>query len=124
MEIGEITDNSNTGIFGEFRSKIDGERLEIGEAAKGAAEVITTIDGGNVLRYKVEISKLDKNAKNNRNMIVKCTDAALVAKAGGFVQGMSGSPIVQNGKLVGVLTHVFVNTPLQGYAIFAWNMVK
>lgn len=122
QNIGTISSNEDDGIFGEITTTLDGEKLEMADAVRGNAEIVTTVDGKNVERYKVEISKIDKNDKNNRNMVVKCEDDSLVAKTGGFVQGMSGSPIIQNGKLVGVLTHVFINTPLQGYGIFASNM--
>ena len=73
--------------------------------------------GNDVQKYEVSIVKTDKNNKDNRNFVIKIDDEALLAKSGGIVQGMSGSPIVQNGKLIGAATHVFVNDPTRGYGI-------
>ncbi|MGN1418510.1 MAG: SpoIVB peptidase S55 domain-containing protein, partial [Acutalibacteraceae bacterium] len=74
--------------------------------------------------YSIEIEKIETDSNTNRNMIIKITDEKLIEKTGGIVQGMSGSPIIQNGMLVGAVTHVLINDPLHGYAIFAENMIE
>ena len=73
--------------------------------------------GNEVKRYDISIVKTDKSNKDNRNFVIKIDDSALIEASGGIVQGMSGSPIVQNGKLIGAVTHVFVNDPTRGYGI-------
>ena len=95
------------------------------EVKKGEAEIICTVDKNGPKSYKVEIVKLlKKTGEINKDMIVKITDPELLSKTGGILQGMSGSPIVQNGMLVGAVTHVFINDPTQGYAIFADKMLE
>jgi len=71
----------------------------------------------------VEISKIDRNGTDNKNFVITVTDKALKERTGGIVQGMSGSPILQNGKLVGAVTHVLINDPAKGYGIFIENML-
>ena len=75
--------------------------------------------------YEIEIEKIDEqNSYNNKSMKIRVTDQRLIDKTGGIIQGMSGSPIIQNGKFVGAITHVLVNNPLEGYAIFGDIMIK
>ena len=81
------------------------------------------MDGITPAEYSVNIIKVDKNNKQNKNFVVKITDKALLEAAGGIVQGMSGSPIVQNGKLIGAITHVFINDPTRGYGTAIGNMI-
>ena len=83
----------------------------------GSAYIYTTIMGKETDKYKISIVKIDKDNKENRNFVIKIDDERLLEKTGGIVQGMSGSPIVQNGKLIGAVTHVFVNDPSRGYGI-------
>ena len=95
------------------------------EVTTGRAEIITTIDGRTPQRYEVEIEKIALNASDaNRNMVVHVTDPVLLQNTGGIVQGMSGSPIVQDGKLVGAVTHVLLDDPQRGYGILAENMLS
>ena len=95
------------------------------EIEAGPALMYTTIRGEEAAAYEVEIEKIALAGEDpNRNMIVRVTDERLLSETGGIVQGMSGSPIVQNGRLVGAVTHVLVNDPTRGYAIFAENMVE
>ena len=83
------------------------------------------LDNGQVKEYTVEIQKIYlNNNSNNKSMLLKVTDEELLEKTGGIIQGMSGSPIIQNGKLIGALTHVLVQNPTQGYAVFSDIMVK
>ena len=86
------------------------------------AYIFTTVDGGGRQKYEIEISRIDKSG-SGRNFSVRVTDEALLEKTGGIVQGMSGSPIIQNGKLVGAVTHVLVSNPTEGYGIFIENML-
>lgn len=95
------------------------------EVELGKATLITSLDGDGPKEYEIEIEKIyaDNNI-DNKSMVIRITDEKLLSKTGGIVQGMSGSPIVQNGKLIGALTHVMVNDLKLGYAVFAETMVK
>ena len=94
------------------------------EVEKGFAQVLTTVDGNGPQLYSIEITKINYNdTKEQKSMVIRVTDEELIEKTGGIVQGMSGSPIIQNGRLVGAVTHVVVNDPEKGYAIFAQNML-
>lgn len=80
---------------------------------------MTTLDGESIGKYEIEIEKIEKqNTPEQKSMIIKITDNELLNKTGGIVQGMSGSPIIQNGKLIGAITHVFVNDPTKGYGLY------
>lgn len=95
------------------------------QVKSGYAQVYCTIDGMEPKYYDIHIDQVRYNdASPTHNMVVTITDEELLAATGGIVQGMSGSPILQDGKLVGAITHVFVNDPTKGYAIFAENMLK
>ena len=83
------------------------------------------LENGKIEEYEIEIEKLYKeNNYDNKSMLIKVTDERLLEKTGGIIQGMSGSPIIQNGKFVGAITHVLVNNPQEGYAVFADIMLK
>ena len=90
----------------------------------GDAYIYATIDGDTPKKYDIDIVKVDKNNKSNKNFVIKVTDPELLDKTGGIVQGMSGSPILQNGKLVGAVTHVFINDPARGYGVSIGNMMQ
>lgn len=127
--IGRLTENLNCGIYGRYTCDIkDLKYYEVAsaqEVERGSATLICTLDGDGPKGYDVELSRLSyREGNNDKNMIVKIVDEELMAKSGGIVQGMSGSPIIQNGKLVGALTHVIVDNPQKGYAIFAEKMVE
>ncbi len=124
--IGTIYINGDTGIYGTTRTEFEGESMEIAfaqEVELGEAEIWTTIGGDEAVCYKVEITSISY-AEDTRNLVIKVTDEALLAQTGGILQGMSGSPIIQNGRLVGALTHVFVNDPTCGYGIFVETMLQ
>ena len=90
----------------------------------GPAQILSTVDDGGVKAYDVEIVKVSEpSASAQRTLVLRITDDELLEKTGGIVQGMSGSPILQNGKLVGAVTHVLVNDPTRGYGIFIENML-
>ena len=120
---GTLCLNCDEGIYGFTTETIPlAVRQEI---AEGDAQIICTIDNSGPRYFDVEIIKIYSNSTAvNKDMIVKVTDKELINKTGGIVQGMSGTPIIQNGYLVGAITHVFVNEPTQGYAIFAERMYE
>ena len=130
--LGKIRSNTVCGMFGQYTAELpcDGQdEYEVAvrqEVRAGGAQVYCTADcSGKPRFYDIEIQKINYRAgEQAKNMIVKVTDPELLDKTGGIVQGMSGSPIVQNGKLVGAVTHVFVNDPACGYGIFAENMLR
>ena len=117
-------ENGLYGIMSDYEPVNDGIPLAMRqEAETGDAYIYTTIDDGAPRKYSIVIEKIDlQDSRGGRNMIIKVTDKELLEKTGGIVQGMSGSPIIQNGKLIGAVTHVFVNNPAKGYAIFADTM--
>lgn len=127
--IGTILTNSERGVFGKAE-KAPIENNEIPIAWKqnihtGEAKILSTIDGNTPKYYSAWIESVSRNDnQETKNMVIHVTDEELLNKAGGIVQGMSGSPIIQDGKLVGAVTHVFVNDPTRGYAIFAENMYE
>lgn len=93
------------------------------EVTEGPAEIWTTVSGQTPRAYSVRIEKVS-DADPVRNMVLRVTDSELLETTGGIVQGMSGSPIIQNGRLVGAVTHVLVNDPTRGYGIFAETMLQ
>ena len=120
--------NDSTGVFGYLDSTPWGEEaMPIalkGEVETGKSQIISTVEGTSKSYYDIEIEKLNPEDKEDKNMIIKITDYELINKTGGIVQGMSGSPIIQNGRLVGAVTHVFLNDTTKGYGIFAETMIK
>ena len=90
----------------------------------GAAVIRTTVSGNSPREYEIEIEKADWGSTGTKNMVIHITDPALLDATGGIVQGMSGSPILQDGRLIGAVTHVFVSDPTRGYGIFAENMYE
>lgn len=131
--IGKIYKNSKFGIYGVVENlanlNIDASKeMEIAlrdEIKIGKAKILCSLDNKKVEEYEIEIEKIFKeNNYNNKSMKIKVTDEKLLEKTGGIIQGMSGSPIMQNGKFVGAVTHVLVNNPLEGYAVFGDIMLK
>lgn len=129
---GEIDKNTQSGIFGQLNSNIlqksDIKRLKVGfrdEIVPGKAKIITTIDENGPQEYEIEIEKLlNQNVASSKSMVIKVTDSRLLEKTGGIVQGMSGSPIIQNNKIVGAVTHVLINKPDTGYGIYIEWMLQ
>lgn len=126
--IGVINKNLEQGIFGHANISWQGAAVPIGsceEIHTGPAVIRSNVSGEEVREYSVEILKLYPNSKGGgRNMLIKVTDPTLLQITGGIVQGMSGSPIIQDGKLIGAVTHVLVNDPTTGYGIFIENMLN
>lgn len=125
--LGEIDRNTSFGVFGTAPLSMAAgglypEGLPVGrrgEVHTGSAQILSCVEGGEVKAYDCEIEKLyGQNAPETRSMVVRITDPELLSKTGGIVQGMSGSPIVQDGKIVGAVTHVFVSDPTRGYGVY------
>ena len=125
--LGTVEKNTTQGVFGVIEASSSTEPLPVATASQihtGSATIRSTVEGDTLREYSVEILKIYPNAPDHsRNLLLKVTDPALLEATGGIVQGMSGSPIIQNGKLVGAVTHVLVNDPTTGYGIFIENML-
>ena len=126
--VGEIRRNTEQGVFGSLDGQpFVGTALPVAssdEIRTGEATILSNVDGTNVCAYSVQIRKLLPADPHCRNLLLEVTDPVLLEKTGGIVQGMSGSPILQNGKLVGAVTHVLVDKPTTGYGIFIENMLQ
>lgn len=130
--IGRIDENTDFGIYGKIvdsnfnfnqTDKMGVATRE--EIQEGEAYMLAQLNSSTVQKYKIEIKRINRNNnKDNKSMLIKVTDNSLLKKTGGIIQGMSGAPIIQNGKFVGAITNVFVNEPTQGYAIFADLMLR
>ena len=126
--VGTLLRNTPQGVFGIARQRWQGEACPVAdyeEIHTGEATIRSTICGRSVQEYSVEIHKIyPEDRSDGRNFLIKVTDPTLLEQTGGIVQGMSGSPIIQDGKLVGAVTHVLVNDPTRGYGIFIENMLE
>lgn len=127
--IGTLQENTAIGLYGSYNAIPETAQpfpvASRQEVRKGSAQMLSTVEGTQPQLYEVEITKISYNKEHEqRDIVLKVTDEALLQKTGGIVQGMSGSPILQNGKLVGALTHVIVNNPEKGYAVFAQTMYE
>ncbi len=117
------------GIFGQISQEFEVNELMSAVASSysvkpGKAYIYSTVNGVCPKKYEIEIVKVDKGNKENKNYVIKITDGDLIAETGGIVQGMSGSPILQNDKLIGAVTHVFLNDPTRGYGIDIGRMLR
>ena len=90
----------------------------------GPAYILTAIDGKKVEAFSIQIEKIMPSSRDGKGLIIKVTDPVLLEKTGGIVQGMSGSPIIQNGRIIGAVTHVFINDPTKGYGILIHDMLQ
>ena len=127
VAMGNLEKNTQQGVFGVLQTPITDEPLPVAtidQVKTGKATIRSTISGDTLKEYSVEILKIYPNSRDRcRNFLLKVTDPTLLSQTGGIVQGMSGSPIIQDGKLVGAVTHVLVNDPTTGYGIFIENML-
>ncbi|MDE7230617.1 MAG: SpoIVB peptidase [Oscillospiraceae bacterium] len=127
-DIGTISGNSSSGVFGKLEEPLSGEPIPVAfrqEVQTGTATVITTIEGSTPKEYSIEIERINLlDLNGSKAMVIRITDSELLEKTGGIVRGMSGSPIIQNGRLAGAVTHVLVNDPTRGYAVFAETMLE
>ena len=126
-QLGTISKNTAQGVFGTLHGALEGEAIPVGSAecvTTGPATIRSTVDESGPRDYSVEILKIyPRDRSDGRNLLLRVTDPALLETTGGIVQGMSGSPIIQDGKLIGAVTHVLVNDPTTGYGIFIENML-
>lgn len=132
-KVGEVYKNTEFGVYGKV-TNVSALNIDISKAMEiatrdeietGKATILCTLEDNKTKEYEIEIEKIYKNNDtNNKSMLVKVTDKELIEKTGGIIQGMSGSPIIQNGKVIGALTHVLVNNPEKGYGVFADLMIK
>ncbi len=129
-ESGELFKNTDIGVYGRVKEKNYSTEnalfpATISEIKEGKAKIISTIDETGKREFDIDIERIIfMNADTSKGMVIHITDPYLLNTTGGIVQGMSGSPIIQNGKLVGAVTHVFVNDPTRGYGIFVENMLS
>lgn len=125
---GRLYTNNETGVYGTLNSPVTGKKVPVAmkqQAHTGNATIYASLDRNGPQPYTVEIEKVRfNNVSPTKNIVIKITDKRLLQRTGGIVQGMSGSPILQDGKLIGAVTHVFVNDPTKGYGIFAENMLN
>ena len=131
LTAGTVDANNEYGVYGTMKDdyvKNLGQPVEIGlrdEVKTGKAKILCTIDGNTPKEYDIEIVKLNHQSKSDKkSMVIKIVDKELIEQTGGIVQGMSGSPILQNGKLVGAVTHVFVSDPTKGFGIYIDWMIQ
>ena len=131
--IGEINKNTFFGIYGKINNSTPlnintKNAIEVAnrnEIKTGEASILCTLDDKGPQEYKINIDKIYyNNNTNNKSMLIRVTDEKLIEKTGGIIQGMSGSPIIQNGKFIGAITHVLVNDSKEGYAVFGDMMLK
>lgn len=129
--VGNINESNSFGVYGDWLKEdliSSNEVIEVGRKEDieiGKAEIITTLYGGEKKKYDIEIKKLqDQDFANSKSMIIKIIDEELLSITGGIVQGMSGSPIIQNNRIVGAVTHVMINKPDYGYGIYIDWMIN
>ena len=125
---GNVLENSNVGIFGTFTAPLPDTKLykvaENDEIKLGKASILTVINGTNIEEFDINILKVNIDNNSKKNILFEVTDPVLLETSGGIVQGMSGSPIIQNDKIIGAVTHVVVDVPTKGYGIFITNMLE
>ena len=126
---GTLLGNTSCGVYGVYATLPATAKRKVSicdrnQVKDGEVTILCTLDDGNMGSYKATISHIDRQATGSKCFAITITDPTLLAKTGGIVQGMSGSPILQNGKLVGAVTHVLVNDPTTGYGIFVDNMLR
>ena len=126
-DLGGLYANTSSGVFGTLEAAYapaQAQAVPTGQPAAGPAVIRSNVQGDEVREYDIEILKTVPGSNDGRDMVISVTDPALVETTGGIVQGMSGSPILQDGKLVGAVTHVLLNDPTKGYGISIENMLK
>ncbi len=129
--IGNIKSNTPLGISGRINSSYDTSIYKYGsipvalrqDIKKGPATILTQLDD-KIEEFEIKITEINRSSNDNKSFIIKITDEELIERTGGIIQGMSGSPIIQNGRIVGAVTHVLVNDPTRGYGIFIENMFE
>ena len=130
--LGEVYSNTDNGLCGKVNktgeSYFGNKAVPIGmryDIKEGEAIILSDISGGGIKEYTVNIDSIDRyGGSSDKSMVITVTDERLLKETGGIIQGMSGSPIIQNGKIIGAVTHVFINNPTRGYGIFIENMLR
>ena len=125
--LGTLLANRETGVYGTLHQAPAGEMVETltrEEVATGPVQLLVSLDETGPQLYEAEIQEIINRDKTTKNLVVQVTDPRLLERSGGIVQGMSGAPILQNGKLAGAITHVFTEDPTLGYGIFIFNMLE
>ena len=124
---GTVDENTTSGVFGKYTKSLPNSKLykvaSPNEIKQGKAQILTVIEGNNVEAFDINIIKTNENS-NSKNILFEVTDERLLEKTGGIVQGMSGSPIIQEDKIVGAVNFVLVDSPDKGYGIFITNMLE
>ncbi|MBP1575886.1 MAG: SpoIVB peptidase [Oscillospiraceae bacterium] len=127
-DLGIVKINNETGLYGTLEYTIEGIEMPVAhkqDIYEGSAVILSTVEGTEAEEYDILIEKIALSDDSlTKNMVIKVVDEELIEATGGIVQGMSGSPIIQDGKLIGAVTHVLVNDPTKGYGIFAENMLE
>lgn len=127
-EIGVVSKNTMSGVFGEYTADIDGSKTyEVAlpeEVVDGEAQILTVLDGKEIKKYSINITRINSMTDKTQNFMFEITDSELLNKAGGIIQGMSGSPIIRDDKILGAVTHVVINDTTKGYGIFITNMLE
>ena len=127
-DLGTVKINNETGLYGTLEYTIEGIEMPVAhkqDIYEGSAVILSTVEGTEAEEYDILIEKIALSDDSlTKNMVIKVVDEELIEATGGIVQGMSGSPIIQDGKLIGAVTHVLVNDPTKGYGIFAENMLE
>lgn len=126
--IGSVKENTTQGIFGKFNNDLTNYKLykvmDKGKVAPGPAKVLTVLDGNTVSQFDINIIQINNDDSKNKNFIFEIVDKNLLKQTNGIIQGMSGSPIIRDGYVIGAVTHVVVNDPHKGYGIFITNMLE
>lgn len=126
--IGIIKENTNKGVFGKYENEIPEKKLykvaNINEVKTGEAKILTVLNEQDIKEYSIEILKVLDSKEKTRNILFEITDDELLKTTGGIIQGMSGSPIIQDDYIIGAVTHVVVETPTKGYGILITNMLE
>lgn len=127
-EKGTIKENTESGIFGNYTSELPNrEKLKVAQPKDiklGKAKILTVINNDQIEEYEINIIKINKDDSSNKSLLFEVTDNRLLEQTGGIVQGMSGSPIIQDDYIIGAVTHVVIDNPKKGYGIFITNMLK
>lgn len=128
IEKGDVLENTNKGIFGNYTYNVDNSETykvaKTNEIKEGKAYIKTVLEGKSIKKYEINITDIKNDKTDTKNFVFEITDEELINKTGGIVQGMSGSPIIQGDYIVGAVTHVIVDNPIKGYGIFITNMLK
>ena len=129
-EFGDIKKNEQCGIYGTLHKELVNPQyneaipvLYANQVHTGKAEILTVVRGQEIKKYEIIIEKIQHGRTDGKNMVIRISDSKLLKETGGIVQGMSGSPIIQDGRLIGAVTHVFVNDPSRGYGVFIEKML-